>query len=248
MVIITDQTVAGKSDSTPSLVNTKRCLACGTDRIKAGRRYCSTQCRQQMNWVLSLSKGLLRVFNARYAAFFFTNDQVVLDVLPFWSKNISRFILVRTEGNKPADDLKSLILQWGKRWHQLVNNNNSKSYASFSLIEKALEKDIDPDSIMPDKKASARLSEGEKSCLKILRLERKDLSPGNHVMQIKSAYRKMAKVYHPDMGGDEDKFKQLNDAHTQMLQWAEHPNFSFRKALHGCWSYDGDTNRWSPPL
>jgi hypothetical protein len=58
----------------------------------------------------------------------------------------------------------------------------------------------------------------------------------------------MAKVYHPDMGGDEEKFKQLNAAHKQMLAWAENPLFISRKALHDCWSYDASTNRWSPPL
>ena len=66
--------------------------------------------------------------------------------------------------------------------------------------------------------------------------------------KINSAYRKMAKVHHPDMGGDEENFKKLNDAHKQMLLWAENPLFTSRKALHNCWSYDSATNRWSPPL
>jgi len=55
-------------------------------------------------------------------------------------------------------------------------------------------------------------------------------------------------VYHPDLGGDAEKFKKLNAAHQQMLLWAENPHFTLRKALLDCWSYDGATNRWSPPL
>ena len=46
--------------------------------------------------------------------------------------------------------------------------------------------------------------------------------------------------------GDEDQFKKLNDAHEQMLLWAEKPQYTTRKALQDCWSYDGFTSRWSP--
>ena len=42
--------------------------------------------------------------------------------------------------------------------------------------------------------------------------------------------------------------KKLNDAHQQMLSWAQDPQFTSRKTLIDCWSYDGSTNRWSPPL
>ncbi|MBW1772924.1 MAG: DnaJ domain-containing protein, partial [Deltaproteobacteria bacterium] len=69
-----------------------------------------------------------------------------------------------------------------------------------------------------------------------------------NVPKIKSSYKKLAKIYHPDVGGDEEKFKRLNDAHEQMLLWAEQPQFTARKALVDCWSYDGYTGKWSPPL
>ena len=98
--------------STP--VRRIRCLSCGTDQIKRGRRYCSKECRRQINWVLSLSKGLLKSFNARYAAFSFTDDHVILDVLPVWSKGISRFALERANNIKPAEGLKNLILESGR--------------------------------------------------------------------------------------------------------------------------------------
>ncbi len=226
----------------------RRCLSCGTNNIKPGRRYCSKECRQQINWVLSLSKGLLKTFNTRYAAFYFTHDHVVLDMLPVWSKGISRFVCIREQGNKPAVDLKRLILQSGSEWYRLVYNNTSKSYASLSLLEKSHKKNIDPESIMPNKNAMPRLSKDEKNCLKILKLDRKDLSSGSNITRIKSAYKRMAKLYHPDMGGDAEKFKKLNEAHQLMLLWTENPQYTSRKALRDCWSYDGYTNRWSPPL
>jgi hypothetical protein len=244
----TDQTSVNNVVRYPSPLKSRSCLSCGTEQIKPGRRYCSKKCRQQINWVLSLSKGLLRTFNVRYAAFSFTNNYVILEMLPVWSKEISRFIGKRTSGNNPAKDLKNLILQSGVEWHHLVNSNNSKSYASLLLLKKNHQKGIDPDSIKPCKKTHLRLSKVEKDCLRILKLDKKDLSSDGHIGKIKSAYKRMAKLYHPDMGGDEEKFKQLNEAHKQMLLWAENPQYTSRRALQGCWSYDGATNRWSPPL
>ena len=216
--------------------------------MRRKRRYCSAECRQQVHWVLSLSKGLLRTLNARYAAFSFSRDHVILDVLPVWSKGISRFIGQRTPGKKPAEDLKRLILEAGREWHHLVNNNTSRSYASLSLLEKSHQKDINPDSIKPSRRDRVRLSKYEKDCLKILKLERDDLSSQDYLGTIKSAYKKMAKLHHPDMGGDAEKFKQLKKAHDQMLLWTENPQYTSRKALEDCWSYDGYTCRWSPPL
>jgi hypothetical protein len=198
--------------------------------------------------VLSLSKGLLKAFNARYAAFSFTDEHVILDVLPVWSNEISRFVSERANGRKPAEDLKKLILESGSEWHHMVENNNSRSYASLFLLEKNQEKNIDPKTIKPNRKARLRLSKEEKKCLKILKLDREDLSSEGQKVKIKAAYKKMAKIHHPDIGGDAEKFRQLSDAHKEMLMWAENPQYTSRKALQDCWSYDGSTNRWSPPL
>lgn len=248
MGTLSEQTSSNRVVTYSTRTKPRTCLSCGTDRIKPGRKYCSKECRQQINWVLSLSKGLLRTFSTRYAAFSFTHEHVVLDVLPAWSKGISRFVCRRTPRKKPADDLKNLILQYGEEWHCLVNNHTSRSFASLHLLEKNHKYDIDPDSIKPPKEYRLRLSKIEKSCLKILQLDRDNLSSAGNISKIKSAYKKMAKVYHPDIGGDEERFKQLNEAHKQMLLWAESPKYTSRKALQDCWSYDGSTNRWSPPL
>lgn len=226
----------------------KFCPACGTDRVKAGRRYCSETCRQQILWVLSLSKGLLRVFNARYAAFSFNNGYIILDVLPIWSKDISRFVHKRATGRKPAEDLKRLILKSGREWYHAINNNSSKSYASLCILKKNNNKKISPKSIKPEKKVRPRLSKIERASLKLLKIKIDELFCNEQIPKIKTAYKKLAKVHHPDVGGDAEKFKKLNEAHQQMLSWAENPQFSAKKALVDCWSYDGSTDRWSPPL
>jgi hypothetical protein len=227
---------------------TAKCLACGQDIIKPGRRYCTKLCREQIDWVLSLSKGLLRAFNARYAAFYFNSEHVVLDVLPIWSKEISRFVYRRRPGKKPAKDLKRLVLQAGREWHCLVENRNSRSFASLALLERNKEDKIDPESIKPSKRMRPRLPRQCHEYLRILKLNKEDMSSNGHMVKIKSAYKTLAKLHHPDMGGDEEKFKKLNEAHEKMLLWAEDPQFTSRKALPACWSYDGFTNRWAPPL
>ena len=227
---------------------TRKCVSCGTDGMKAGRRYCSKECRQQMLWVLSLSKGLLKVFNARYASFSFNNNYVVLDVLPIWSREISRFLCKRRDGKKPAEDLKNLILQSGSEWYRIISNRNSRSYASLLLLSQNHNKRLAPDSIKPDRKVKPRLSKRERESIKLLKLKMEELFSDGHVSKIKSAYKKLAKIYHPDVGGDAEKFKRLNDAHQQMIIWSQNPHFTSRKALIDCWSYDGLTNRWTPPL
>ena len=225
----------------------KTCLACGTEHVTARRRYCSGECRQKVMWVLSLSKGLLKVFNARYAAFSFTKNHVILDVLPVWAKEISRFTSRRRPGNKPAEDLKRLILESGSKWYEIVNNN-SKSYASLCLLNEKHYKKISPNAIKPDHTLRPRFSKDEKASMKILRLKMEELISDGKASKIKMSYKKLAKIYHPDVGGDAEKFKRLNEAHQQMLLWSENPHFTSRKALVDCWSYDGSTNRWSPPL
>jgi hypothetical protein len=232
----------------PSSKKERRCLACGTYSIAPRRRYCSPECRKHLNWVLSLSKGLLRVFNARYAAFSFSDSYIILDVLPIWSRNISRFSQKRTSGKTPAEDLKNLVLEAGVDWYNIIENRNSKSYASLSLLQKNNNKTLDSDAIKPDPRIRPRLSSHERDCMKFLQLQLDALRPEENVSKIKTSYKKLAKIYHPDVGGDEEKFKKLSDAHEQMLLWAEQPQFTARKALVDCWSYDGSTSRWSPPL
>jgi len=229
-------------------IKERKCLACGRTGLGARRRYCSTDCRKQIMWVLSLSNGLLSIFNARYASFSFNRNYVILDILPVWSKEISRFTHKRTSGKKPADDLKKLILDSGSEWYSIIGDNNSKSYASLSLLKKNCNSTIPVGAIRPDNKKKPRFSKSEKTSLKCLRLKLEELISEEKTSKIKSAYKKMARIHHPDMGGDAEEFRKIKDAHEQMLMWAENPQYTSRKALADCWSYDASTNKWVPPL
>jgi hypothetical protein len=172
----------------------------------------------------------------------------MLDILPVWSKNISRFIHKRTKGKKPAEDLKELVLESAEEWYQIIDDNHSKSYASLFLLNKNHNKWVHPESIKPNNELRPRFSKSEKKSMKFLQLSLEELINDGPVSKIKSAYKKLAKIHHPDMGGDAETFKKLNEAHQLMLLWAENPQFTSRKALCNCWSYDASTNRWTPPV
>lgn len=226
----------------------RRCLACGTEDIKPGRRYCSKQCRQKLMWTLSLSKGLLQTLNARYAAFSFNERYVALDIMPTWSNKISRFVYKRKLGYPPAHALKELTLEAGKEWHNKRSKRISRSYASQSILEENVEHSVNPDSIKPNTKRIPKLSPDQKKGLKHLNVTMDRLMFGDYVREIKKAYRILAKMYHPDKGGDGDRFREINEAHELIQQWIENPQFQSNAALPDCWSYSGYTNRWSPPL
>ena len=116
----------------------------------------------------------------------------------------------------------------------MVSNRTSRSFASLTLLEKNKENKIDPESIKPSHRMRPRLTKECQEYLRILELNREDLSCDGHMGKIKSAYKKMAKLHHPDMGGDAEQFKKLNEAHEKMLLWAEDPQFTSRKALPAC--------------
>ncbi len=225
-----------------------KCLACGTNDIKPGRRYCSKECRQKLIWSLSLSKGLLQTLHTRYAVFSFTEHFVALDVMPTWSNRISRFICRKKAGYSPANTLKELTLEAGKEWYKKRSSRISHSVASQSILEENIEYSINPDSIKPGTHKIPKLSADQKKGLRYLNIHMKKLTFGDYVKEIKKAYRGMAKVYHPDKGGDGDRFKEINRANELMQQWIEDPKFQLNNKLPGCWSYNGYTNRWSPPL
>jgi len=225
-----------------------RCVSCGTGKMNRGRRYCSKGCQQQLCWVLSLARGLLSIFSARYAAFFFDKNYVTLDVLPSWTDEISRFTIRRRLNNKPADDLKELILQSGEEWHRIIGNNNSMSFASQFLLEKNRAENVAADYIRPKSKLRPKFSRDEGKSAKILNLKTEELLHDENQKKIRSAYKRLAKLHHPDMGGDAGKFRQVNEAHRQMIMWAQNPQYTSKKALLGCWSYDVYANKWTPPL
>ena len=212
------------------------------------RRFCSDECRDGMHWVLKLSTGLLRACSTRYAAFSFTDNVVILDILPTWSNKISRFMSFRRPGGKPADDLKFIVLNAGRKWHEMVENKVSWTAASMSLLEQNIRKGLKPDCVKPGRITSLKCSNKTKKNLKILGLTCDDITAGDRRTTITSAFRRMVKQFHPDTGGTSEGFNRIVSAHEQILSWSTaKPALKTKMAIESGWSYNGYDNKWTPP-
>lgn len=61
--------------------------------------------------------------------------------------------------------------------------------------------------------------------------------------EIKSAYRKLAKKYHPDLGGNPEKFKEINEAHDILSDPVKKAQFDMGGNMHNHYSEYGYTHR-----
>ncbi len=224
------------------------CLACGDRAIPKGRRrYCSDKCKRRLDFALYIATGLVQALRARYAAFSYTKDTLILDVLPVGSKVISRFLWKRSKHKKIADDLIDMIERAGREWYKREKATGSRWWASQRLLDRTSRTDIPVGTIVPVSKKKPQLNHKEKNALKLLELTKAEILTSEGIQCIKSAYRRKAKLHHPDKGDTSNRFIQINEAHIELLNWAESPRFSFRTALPHSWCYDASKKRWTPP-
>jgi hypothetical protein len=187
---------------------------------------------------------LLKALNTRYAAFYFTETLVVLDVLPYGSGELFSYIFPRTRGRKPVEDFCTMSNILGNAWWAERNRTNKRYLATRLVLEKAESKNADSTPIKPvEVKTPARLSRS----LNFLRLKKADLNSPELKRKIKSAYRQQAMKHHPDLGGDAAVFRKLHAAYEQIIRWSENPVFISRRGFPDKWFYDGGTNRWVQP-
>ena len=241
-----------KRQETKSLVyaDGKRglCLACGETQIpKPKRKYCSDKCKKRLDFALYICAGLVQALRARYAAFSYTEETLVLDILPTGSRVISRFVWKRSKRKKVADDLLDMIEEAGREWYEREEETGSSWWATQLLLDKASRKDIPVSAVVPVSKKTPQLNHREKNALRLFRLTRDQILSEKGLQDLKSAYRRKAKLYHPDRGDKSKKFVRINEAHAELLNWAQKPKFFFRTALPNSWCYDGSKKRWAPP-
>lgn len=224
------------------------CLSCGKkDLPKARRRYCSDKCKKRLEFALYIATGLVQTLRARYAAFSYTEDTLILDILPVTPNVISRFVWKRSEDKKVADDLLDMIEQAGRDWYEREEETGSRWWASQHLLDKTSRRDICVSTIVPISKKMPRLNNKQKDALKLLELTRDQILSKDNIRCIKSAYRSKAKLHHPDKGDTSNKFIEINEAHAELLHWAESPIYRSRTALPNSWCYDASKKRWVPP-
>ena len=221
-----------------------KCLSCGTTDNIGKRKYCSIACRQKLRYTLDMRTGLLKALNTRYGSFYFTDVFIVMDILPYDTKEIFSFIYPRSSGKKPAEDYSSMSDMLGNEWWAEKKRTNRHYLATRYLLEKAKRQKILNHLVIP---VEFKIPVIKKSSLTFLKLGKSQLNSPELEKIIKSAYRLQAKKHHPDLGGDSDTFRKIHQAYMDLIRWAENPSFRRRRGFPDKWFYDGHQNRWLQP-
>jgi hypothetical protein len=208
------------------------------------KRFCSIRCRQNLRQKLDLRIGLLQALNTRYATFYFTDRLINLDILPYGTKKICSFISRRTPGKNPGEDFGRMANTLGELWWAEQYRTRKRYLASRHVLESALPDRVSIESVRPRTVYMPSIAPGS---LVYLNLEKGILSSPENRKIIKDAYRRQAKIHHPDLGGDAVIFRRVHKAYQDLMQWAEKPNFTMRRGFPDKWVYEGERNIWVMP-
>ena len=222
-----------------------RCLSCGTIENIGRRRYCSVECRQRLHYKLEVRTGLVRALNTRYATFCFTEETIVMDVLPYGSVDTYSFFYPRSSDKKPAEDFSHMADLLGKLWWNEQRRTNKGYIASKHVLEQAFLNRVPILSIKP---VTVRVPSIKGTSLTDLQLDKSALTSPDLQKIVKNAYRQQAKEHHPDSGGNAIKFRRIYQAYEELTNWAKGPTFVKKCGFPDKWFYNGHTNRWIQPL
>jgi hypothetical protein len=221
------------------------CLSCGTAENMKNRKYCSIRCRQNLRQKLNTRSGLLQALNTRYATFYFSDTSIIMDVLPHGHKEIFRYTQTRTSGQKPAEDFSKMTNILGNAWWEEEKRTNRKYLASRRVLELATRCAV---SIMSVRPGVMKIPNVRMESLNYLEIDKAELRSADLRKIVKNAYRRLAKVHHPDSGGHALGFRKLHDAYKELLHWAENPTFTRRRGFPDRWFYDGENKHWVQPM
>ncbi len=221
------------------------CLSCGTTENIGKRRYCSIKCRQRLRQKLNTRSGLLQALNARYATFYFTDTQIILDVVPHGIREIFRYAALRTDGIKPTEDFGRMANQLGNAWWEEEERTAKNYLASRRVLELAERLAITEGLARP---RLIRVPTVKPENLILLDLAKADLGSRDLDKMIKNAYRRQVKIHHPDVGGKAATFRKIHEAYKDLLRWADDPTFIRRRGFTDKWYYDGDNKKWVQPI
>ncbi len=225
--------------------NQKGCLSCGKTENMKNRRYCSIKCRQKLRQNLNTRSGLLQALNTRYATFHFSDTLITMDVLPHGCKEVFKFTQVRITGHKPGDDFSRMTDMLGNAWWAEQKRTNRKYLAVRHVLGLASRHAVSALAFRPRQITTPTV---QKKYLECLALDKLQLRSPELRQLIKNAYRRQAKVHHPDIGGSAATFRRINEAYRELLRWAENPSFIRRRGFTDRWFYDGDNKKWVQPI
>ena len=221
------------------------CLSCGETIERGRRKYCSVACRQRLRDKLDLRTGLVQALNAQYATFYFSELAVMMDMIPYSSRQIYSFSFPRTLGKTPADDFSRMADHLGEIWWAEQRRTNKKYLASKLLLDRAVRNSGPALFVRP---YEVRTPSIQKKSLLHLKLDSRQLSSGDPELLIRNAYRQQVKIHHPDLGGDAQMFRRIQTAYESLILWAKNPTFVKRRGFPDKWFYDGSANKWLQPI
>jgi hypothetical protein len=223
----------------------KRCLSCGTTAITGRQRYCSIACRQRLQFKLDLRTGLIQALNAHYATFFFSDEQIFMDVLPYGTRETFRFFYPRSSGKKPAEDFSTMANILGEIWWSEKDRSHRDYLATYQVLKSGLRSGAPLVSVKPAVKCAPSVGRAN---LVHLNLDRAALTSPDLKKMIKTAYRQEVKKNHPDVGGEAETFRKIHEAYEELSGWAENPTYIRYRGFPDKWFYDRNRNRWNQPL
>lgn len=222
----------------------KACVSCGEPLSGRRRRYCSKECRELLLFALGWLKNLLLPLNTNYATFSFTDSVLIINILSFFSTEVSTYIYKRIPGMTPAEGLKDVCKTLNKEWYEKNLESRSRRAASEHLLDIGMKDFVQKDGVTPISIVSgSRINKK----LSYFNLNLEDLD-GDPINTIKSAFRKEIKKHHPDYGGTTTDFIKVSEAYQDILVYMENPTVRERRGLPGKWSYDGSNYKWTAPL
>lgn len=223
----------------------RHCLSCGVEISRGRRKYCSPDCRQKLKLKLETRVGLVQALNVRYATFYFSEEMIMMDLLLYGTAEIFSFFYPRTPGKKPADDFGAMANLLGNIWWAEKKRTNKRHLAAMKVLSLA-ERNVN--GVADVKPSLITIYSINRRYLRQLQIDKRDLLSPELMNIIKNAYRRLAKIYHPDVGGDADSFRKLQEAYEGMMTWSENPRFHRRRGFPDKWLYDGEKRKWLQPL
>lgn len=198
-----------------------------------------------MRQKLNTRSGLLQAFNTRYATFYFSAAMIILDVVPHGIKEIFRYSALRSVGKAPADDFSQMTNILGNAWWEEEKRTAKKYLASRHVLELAERIAITPALMRPK---LIKVPTIKTTAMNYLEIDKADINSDELSKIIKNAYRRQAKIHHPDLGGHAQTFRKLHDAYIELLRWADNPTFISRRGFPDKWYYDSDNQKWVQPI
>ncbi len=222
----------------------RKCLSCGTTENMGRKRYCSIECRQKLRQRLDMRCGLLQALNTRYATFYFSDHLIILDILTYGDREIYSFLYPRTPGKSPGEDFSKMANILGENWWDEQRRTRKRYYAMLHVLNGAVRNRVPTQAVKP---YIAQMPAVKSSSLVYLDIEKSALNSSELRQIIRDAYRRQAKIHHPDLGGDAEMFLKIYNAYEELINWANNPSFMRRRGFSDKWFYVGEQDRWHQP-